>query len=149
MIKHSIVLALLAAPVAAQSNITGTVEHFYYSYTEEVPETKRVCETIQVPIYKEVNRGASGTDVFGGLLIGGLLGKVLTGNDKGAAVGAVLGGITSAERNKTKQVISGYRNVRECSEKTYTMEYQRDAYDYSELTFKLDGNTHTVMFERQ
>ena len=146
--KLAIALTILATPIAAQDSVTGTVEHFYYSYTEEVPETKRVCEIIQVPIYKEVNRGASGADVFGGLLIGGLLGKALTGNDKGAAAGAVIGGIASAEHNKTKQVIAGYRNVRECSDKTYTMEYQRKAYDYSELTFRMDGNTYTVMFER-
>jgi uncharacterized protein YcfJ len=148
MIKHAIVLTMLATPVAAQNNVTGTVEHFYYTYTEEVPETKRVCETVQVPIYKEVNKGASGADVFGGLLIGGILGKALTGDDKGAAAGAVIGGIASAERNKTKQVITGYQDVRECSNQTYIRDYQRKEYDYSALTFNLDGKTYTVTFER-
>ena len=148
MIKQSIVLAILSTPVVAQDSVTGTVEHFYYSYTEEVPETKRVCETIQVPVYKEVNKGTSGADVFGGLLIGGLLGKVLTGNDKGAAAGAVIGGIASAERNKTEQVISGYRDVRECLDKTYTMEYQRKAYDYSEITFSMGGREYSLPFTR-
>ena len=148
MIKHAIILAILATPVAAQDSVNGTVEHFYYSYTEEVPETKRVCETIQVPVYREVNKGASGADVFSGLLIGGLLGKALTGNDKGAAAGAVIGGIASAEHNKTEQVITGYRDVRECLDKTYTMEYQRKAYDYSELTFRLGGKKYSLPFAR-
>ena len=146
--KLAIALTILATPVAAQDSVTGTVEHFYYSYTEEVPETKRVCEIIQVPIYKEVNKGTSGADVFGGLLLGGLLGKALTGNDKGAAAGAVIGGIASAEHNKTEQVITGYRDVRECSEKTYTMEYQRKAYDYSEITFSTGGREYSLPFAR-
>ena len=49
MIKHAIVLAILSTPVAAQDSVNGTVKHFYYSYTEEVPETKRVCEIINNP----------------------------------------------------------------------------------------------------
>jgi len=148
MIKLSIILALLATPMAAQERVTGTVKDFYYNYTEVVPETIRTCEMIQVPIYKEVNKGASGADVFGGLLLGGLLGKAITGNDKGAAAGAVLGGITSAERNKTKQVITGYRNVKDCYDTTYDKEYQKEAYDYSEVSFELDGVNHRIMFNR-
>ena len=148
MIKHAIALVLLSTPVAAQNNVTGTVEHFYYTYTESAPETKRVCEIVEVPIYKEVKRGASGADVFGGLLIGGILGKALTGDDKGAAAGAVIGGIASAENNKTKQVITGYRNVRECFDDVRMVEYEKKAYDYSEITFNLGGNTYTLPFSK-
>ena len=61
-----------------------------------------------------MNRGTTGGDVFAGMLLGSLLGKGATGKDKGAAVGAVLGGIIAAEKNNTTTSIIGYEPIRNC-----------------------------------
>lgn len=74
------------------------------------------CELVQVPVY-ETRRsgGASAGDVLGGMIIGGILGKGITGNDNGAGVGAVIGGMVSADRGQREyQVVTGYRNERQC-----------------------------------
>lgn len=117
MLKLSMTAAavsLLATPVLAQDSVTANVQDFYSTYTEEVPETRRVCNQVDVPVYATRERSTNGGDVGVGMIIGGILGKALTGDDKGAAAGAVIGGITGAERRKTEQVVTGYRKERQC-----------------------------------
>ena len=48
-----------------------------------------------------------------GMILGGILGKGVTGKDNGAVAGAVLGGVTLADNKKTKQVITGYLTQRQ------------------------------------
>jgi uncharacterized protein YcfJ len=48
------------------------------------------------------------------MIIGGLLGKGVTGKDKGAAAGAVLGGIIAADSSKANRVVVGYEPVKKC-----------------------------------
>ena len=86
----------------------------YSNDVSSVP--KQTCRTVDVPIYGQTQRsGASGADVLGGMIIGGLLGKGITGKDNGAAAGAVLGGIISADKGKSKRVIVGYQQQQQCS----------------------------------
>lgn len=68
--------------------------------------------------------GSNGGDVLGGMIIGGLLGKGATGNDRGAAVGAIIGGAIANENNNggtvTREVtervpVEYYVNERVCS----------------------------------
>ena len=83
-------LALLAG--TAQAHHTQSVEAtisrvdpIYNNQQQHVPS--QVCEQIQVPIYSTVQGpGATGSDVLGGMILGGLLGKGVTGDDKGAAI---------------------------------------------------------------
>jgi len=150
MLKQSLIaLALVATPAVAQQNVSqAQVQDFYSYYTERVPKTERVCKNIQVPIYETRNKGASGGDILGGLIIGGLLGKAVTGNDKGAAAGAVIGGVATADSKRTEQVITGYRTDRQCDTVESYREVKRKQYDYSVLTFKLDGQSYNVTFEK-
>jgi len=48
------------------------------------------------------------------MIIGSLLGKGVTGKDKGAAAGAVLGGIIAADSRKANRVVVGYEPVKKC-----------------------------------
>lgn len=66
------------------------------------------CKNMQVPIY-DTN---AADDALAGAVIGGVLGKVVTKKDQGAAAGALIGGIIGAEQSKKK--IVGYKNERKC-----------------------------------
>src|SRR6056300_1246658 len=101
MLKHVIAIALVSSPVLAQDKVNAQIEDYYYTVYDRVPETKRICETVQVPVYGVERRQTNGADVLGGMIIGGILGKGLTGKDNGAAAGAVIGGIAAAETNTT------------------------------------------------
>ena len=92
------------------------VEPRYQTVYQNVPSTQ--CQDVQVPIYGTTQGGgANGGDVLAGMIIGGLLGKGVTGKDDGAAAGAVLGGVIAADNgNRSRQVVTGYRTERQCSE---------------------------------
>lgn len=146
MFKYLTLGVVLATPAIAEQPVTGTVQDYYEYYTERVPETKRVCETVQVPIYGTRKRDTNGGDVLGGMIIGGILGKAITGKDNGAAAGAVIGGIAGAERNKTEQVVTGYRDEQQCQTVETYKEVERKQYDYSVLTFRLNGAEYSISF---
>jgi len=114
----TITFAFLASSATAETvraRITH-VEPRYETVTEYRNSTQ--CENVQVPIYGTRQRGgASGGDVLAGMIIGGLLGKGVTGDDGGAAAGAVMGGVIAADNaNRTEQVVTGYRTERQCTE---------------------------------
>lgn len=92
-----------------------SVEPRYQTSYQDVPKTE--CQNVEVPVYGTVQGGgATGGDVLAGMIIGGILGKGVTGKDDGAAAGAVLGGVIAADQNRSRQVITGYRTERQCSE---------------------------------
>lgn len=91
-------------------NVTQ-VEPYFTQQTISGYET--VCQNVNVPVYGNV-RGANGGDILAGIVVGGLIGKGVTGNDKGAAIGAVIGGISAGERTRNVQV--GTRIERQCYE---------------------------------
>jgi len=133
--------AILGCATAAQAetryaNITR-VEPNYQTVYMNVP--RQQCENIEVPIYGTVQgNGASGGDVLAGIIIGGLLGKGATGNDKGAAAGAVMGGVIAADKgNGNRQVVTGYRTERQCRE-VMMREQQREIKNYT-ITYRWNG----------
>jgi uncharacterized protein YcfJ len=71
------------------------------------------------------------------MIIGGLLGKGVTGKDNGAAAGAVLGGIIAAENNNGRRVVTGYRVERQCTE-VMMREETSSVKDYR-ITFEWNG----------
>lgn len=118
LIATTAIISALATSVAANTvlaRITG-VEPRYQNVYQNVPTTQ--CQDVEVPVYGTVQGGgASGGDVLAGMIIGGILGKGATGKDNGAAAGAVIGGIIAADQgNRNRQVITGYRIERQCSE---------------------------------
>ena len=70
--------------------------------------------------------------------IGGLLGKGATGNDRGAAAGAVLGGIIAADNNNGRRVVTGYQIQRQCNE-VYETRQVRQIKNY---LIKFEWNGH-------
>jgi len=117
MIRHGLVICLtIYFPVMANAETYARITKITPNYTYSKSYTKeKSCYTIDTPIYgKTLNNGTTGGDVFTGMLLGSLLGKGATGKDKGAAVGAVLGGIIAAEKSTTQTSIIGYEPIRNC-----------------------------------
>jgi uncharacterized protein YcfJ len=83
--------------------------------TNYVNRPSEQCQVVQVPVYGRTGNGASGLEVIGGALIGGLFGKAVTDKDEGAVIGGLVGGAVAAEAGKGQRVIVGYQNRRECS----------------------------------
>ena len=97
----SLVATTSAMAQTVQATITNIEPRYIKSY-QNVPSTQ--CQDVQVPIYGTVQgNGASGGDVLAGMILGGILGKGVTGKDNGAAAGAVLGGVIAADNKKTKR----------------------------------------------
>ena len=133
-------VATTAAANTAMARITKIEPRYQTSY-QNVPTTQ--CQDVQVPIYGTVQGGgASGADVLGGMIIGGLLGKGVTGQDNGAAAGAVIGGIIAADQaNGNRQVVTGYKTERQCSE--VLVQQQVQTIKNYRITYKWQGMTGT------
>lgn len=131
---------IIAGSASAQTKyatITNVQPNYQNTY-QNVPTTQ--CNDVEVPVYGTVQgNGASSGDVLGGMIIGGLLGKGATGNDKGAAAGAVLGGMIAADNNRSRQVITGYRTERQCSE-VMVRQQVRQIKNY-QITYRWQGVT--------
>ena len=140
---------LLATVALISAASTASAETRYAKITQIQPNYQTVymnvpqqqCQDVQVPIYgTQKGNGATGGDVLGGMIIGGLLGKGVTGKDNGAAAGAVLGGIIAADKgNQNRQVITGYRIERQCSD-VMVNQQQREIKNYT-ITYYWNGIT--------
>ena len=151
MIRILLATAVIATPAMAETT-RATIEDVFATVVESTPYTRQVCQNVEVPIYGTVTRqggGASGGDILGGMILGGLLGKGVSGEDKGAAAGAVLGGIIAADKaNKprTETVITGYKTERQCENITEYKDVNKKVYDYSIITWKVDGQEYSGTF---
>jgi hypothetical protein len=70
------------------------------------------CETKSVP-YQETVKGGSPERVIGGAVVGGVIGKVVTDKNAGAAAGAIVGGVVANETGR--KTITKYRDVETCT----------------------------------
>jgi hypothetical protein len=70
------------------------------------------CETTRVP-YQETVKGGTPEKVIGGAIIGGVLGKVVTKENAGAAAGAIIGGAVANETSK--KTVTKYKDVETCT----------------------------------
>ena len=136
-LSSAIVIASFTSAAAETFYATITnVQPRYHIVTNSVP-TKQCYET-QVPVYGSVQgEGASGGDVLGGAIIGGILGKALTDNDKGAAFGAIVGAMGAAENKKTSKQIVGYQKQTKC-DTVYVQEQSQQLKDYK-ISFQWQG----------
>jgi uncharacterized protein YcfJ len=90
-----------------------TQNYEYVTYLDPV----KVCKDMEIPIYGEgpVRRTKSG-DLLLGMILGGITGKAILGNDKGAVIGAVGGSLIANDKaSKSDRVIVGYKQERRCS----------------------------------
>ena len=116
------------------------VQPNYQTVYQNVP--RQQCQNVEVPVYGTVQGGSDAAGgALAGMIIGGLIGKGATGKDNGAAAGAVIGGIIGADRaqNGTRQVVTGYRTERQCSE-VMVREQQREIKNYT-ITYRWNGIT--------
>lgn len=148
----ALVVASVASPSVASDNTTARVDDHYTTVYDSTPVTKRYCETVEVPIYSTRQRqGNAAEGAILGMIIGGLAGKAVTGKDNGAAAGAVMGGVIGADKGskpKTEQVITGWRNERQCQDVVEYVNTPKKVYDYSTLRFTLDGKQYRIEFVR-
>ena len=149
--KYAIVTAMFLAAGAAEAKPMPTivdVEDVYVTQINQEPFNARVCTKVQVPIYGTVQRnGDAGAGALGGMIIGGILGKGITGKDDGAAAGAVLGGIIGANNaTKNEKIITGYTTENRCENVTRYKEVTTRHYDHTVLTMKYNGYTYTLEF---
>ena len=69
-----------------------------------------------MPIYGNTNQNNNNSgNVLLGMILGGVSGKVITGEDGGAAVGAIAGGLIGANNNNSGNQIIGFRTVQTCT----------------------------------
>lgn len=101
-----------------------------------VPYNVEVCTNV-------TSGGDKSGDMLKGAIIGGILGKVVTKKDNGAAAGAVLGGIIGHDNSgataSTKRV---------CSIETRYDEEVTTVYSHSIVTFYHNGKQYRVQFSK-
>lgn len=154
-IFHITVLSIFVGLISGVANatvyntVTGQLieKRPVYTYVHE-RAPQQVCTTVDVPVYGTVqngNTGASGGDVLAGAIIGGILGKAITGQDNGAGFGALVGAMTSAEKKKggTSRQIVGYTKENRCETK-YVSVQKKVANEYR-LVYLVNGNQVAIV----
>ena len=157
--KHFKKLVLVAAlatatQATANENVTNVT---VFDHTKTVvtnnPIQVRECRDVEVPVYESYQgQGDAAGGAFLGMIIGGLLGKGVTGDDGGAAAGAVIGGLVGADkgaRPTNEQRIVGYAIEERCGIVTENRREEREVYSHSTIRFVLDGQRHVVKFQRR
>jgi uncharacterized protein YcfJ len=142
----SIIAILFTSAASAENSVRGNVTDYYNNVVVSTPHEKRLCEEYQVPIYG-LQGSVDGGDVLMGMIIGGLLGKGVTGQDNGAAAGAVFGGVIAADKaNKT--VIQGYKTETKCRTEVRYSDRTERQYTHSIITFRYEGRDISVQFQK-
>lgn len=134
------------ANTAHAGNITTTgevirIEPIYTQVSNRQP--KQICGNVDIPVYGSGGNNNAGANALAGMIIGGILGKGVTGKDNGAAAGAVIGGIIGADKgqNNGRQII-GYRSEYRCS--TEYQSVQSNIVNEYRVTFNVNGQ-HLVV----
>ncbi len=152
MFRLAMALVLLSSTSALAGDVSATVRHHYKSVWVDVPVPTTECYTKEVPVYGTVRKqGDAVGSALLGMIIGGATGKVISGNDTGAAGGAVIGGLIGADKGskmRTETVITGYRNKRVCEEVVVYNSKRRKEYSHSIIRWSENGVTYKLRFNR-
>jgi uncharacterized protein YcfJ len=145
MKRLAIIATLIASPVYAGEATKIKIYDHTKNVTQSIPMTERRCQDVQVPIYQK-SQTSSG-DVLLGAILGGVIGKGVTKNDGGAALGAI-SGIIIADQNGQKSRVSGYRLERQCNDVTVYQNSNEEVYSHSTIRFFVDGKRYVVPFQK-
>ena len=145
-IASAFTLILSSTPVLAEK-INAEVEDHYRTVVREIPQTERICEMVEVPIYGQDSFDQDRA-IIGGI-IGGVIGNQVgggSGKEAATGVGALAGAIIGGKREAG---IVGYRQQENCHlHTTYTRE-QKEVYSHSTISFKDEnGRLVTLQFQR-
>ena len=136
---------MVGVTVAAANEITvtATITDHYRVIYEDKPYTRSECVNVKVPVYGDVQRqGNAAEGALLGMIVGGLIGKGVTGKDDGAAAGAIFGGLVGANEGakpKTNQEVIGHKMERKCTDVTYYESVEKTVYDHSVIKWEIDG----------
>ena len=126
------------------------ITDFYKNQTvfEQLPYQS--CSIQKVPVYGKIQSQPDVGAVVGGAVLGGIIGKAVTKKDKGAAVGALVGGALANENQKIKTTtgIVGYEDRQRCQTQYKNSPKEEVVYSYSTITFILDGQEQTIEFQK-
>jgi len=138
-------IAILYAQIAKAegTSVQGTVVDHYEKQIDFIEQSQEVCRLVKIPIYHRPHR-PTGAEILGGLVIGGALGKVISGDDKGALAGAVVGGLVTSSRQEPR--IVGYSRQRVCEDKIFHRKEYRHEYSHSTISFTIHGVSYNTTF---
>jgi len=154
-LKTIVLVAALATSSQAMAESTPTnvrvVDHTKTVVVNN-PKQVRECRDVKVPVYDQhKTEGDAAGGAFLGMIIGGLLGKGVTGDDGGAAAGAVIGGLVGADkgaRGGNDRRIIGHSYEERCEIVTINQEAYKEVYSHSTIRFRLNGQRHALDFQR-
>jgi len=143
---------MFATQSIADESVNAKVRDHYVTTYDRKEIVKLQCDFVDVPVYGTRERaGNAAGGALLGMIIGGVGGKAITGNDRGAAAGAIMGGIIGADQGskpKSETVITGYRQEKQCFNKTVYIDEPKKVYSHSTLVFTIAGKQYKVDFVR-
>ena len=146
------VVALTSTTAMAETPKNVRVFDHTKIVTQSVPSTERRCFKNKKPVYSTYKQqGDAAGGALLGMIIGGVLGKGVTGDDGGAAAGAVMGGIIGADkgsRDRNSSEIIGYEYVEQCKEVVHNQKETVEVYSHSTIRFHSGGKRYVLDFQR-
>lgn len=152
--KTLISVFALAAATPAIAEVPDRVRVFDHTKTivQSTPVNEQQCYQVKKPVYSQYKReGDAAGGALAGMIIGGILGKGVTGDDGGAAAGAVLGGIIGADKGgkpRTEREVIGYEYVQKCENVTRYRNDTIEVYSHSTVRFYINGQRYVLEFQR-
>jgi uncharacterized protein YcfJ len=139
--KNTLSYALVALMISVTPAFSGT-----YSNNATVVSVEPVYRS-STPIYqeqcylsRETVRTSGSADVLTGMVIGGIIGKGITGKDDAAIAGAILGGIVGADSNRSEtRLVERCNSVLVGNETVllhYLVTYKHNGTLYQEKTYR-------------
>tara|TARA_Y100000385_G_C12681773_1_gene462443 strand:- start:81 stop:542 length:462 start_codon:yes stop_codon:yes gene_type:complete len=149
--KNKLIAFALAGSICtpAFADSVAKVRDVYIDIEQSTPLQERRCRKVEVPVYeRQQTEGDAAGGALLGMILGGVIGKGVTGDDGGAAAGAVMGGLIGADKGSKqgKNVIVGYKESTHCDYVTTWKTSTVTEYSHSEVTFKTDGKVYTLRF---
>ena len=147
-----LITALVATSPAAAETVKAQIEDRYKNISVSEPFTSQECVMVNVPVYGNVTtQGNAAGGALLGMILGGLIGKGVTGDDGGAAAGAVFGGLVGADKGakpKSSRQVIGHNQERQCTEVTHYKSVTKTVYDYSVITWTQNGQQYNQTFTK-